>query len=277
MAKIRLDLYLVEHQLAPSRAKAQTFIQGTRAVYVNDELITKPAFLVDETDQVKVVQLKPVEYVSRAGYKLAKAIELWNLELTGLTCLDIGASTGGFSECCLLNQAKTVIAVDVGHDQLAAALKNDSRIKQLDHLNFRYATTKEIPETIGFYCCDVSFISLDHIIPALKNLNLGPKSFGVFLIKPQFETTRERIKNGRALDQELHFEVIKKVLKTFQAENFFPQALAPSPIKGHKKSNLEYLLLVSTNPPSTTQFAIIDDSRIKATIQSAWKLLEKKK
>ncbi len=274
MSKSRLDVYLVDHSLAPSRSRAQSYIQGEREVYVNQVLITKPSFLVGENDVVEVKQIKMVEFVSRAGYKLAKALETWALDLTGLVCLDIGASTGGFSQCCLLYHAKKVIAVDVGHDQLAPSLQQDSRIDQLDNLNFRYVTTTQISAAIDFYCCDVSFISLAYIIPALNKLNLQPTSFGIFLIKPQFETNQAKIRNGRALDKDVHLIVIKKVLKLFAAHNFSVFGLTPSPLKGQKKSNLEYLLLVGKQKTLNTNHArTFSDQEIKIIIDEAWTLL----
>jgi len=190
--------------------------------------------------------------------------------LSGLVCLDIGASTGGFSQCCLLYHAKKVIAVDVGHDQLAPVLQQDRRIDQLDNLNFRYVTTTQIRDVIDFYCCDVSFISLAYIIPALNKLNLQPTSFGIFLIKPQFETNQTKIKNGRALDKNVHLEVIKKVLKLFTTHNFFVFGLTPSPLKGQKKSNLEYLLLVGKQKTlNSYQNRTFSDQELKIIINEA--------
>lgn len=274
MSKNRLDVYLVDHSLAPSRSRARSYIQGERDVYVNQTLITKPSFLVSEDDVVEVKQTKMIEFVSRAGYKLAKALETWALNLTSLVCLDIGASTGGFTQCCLLHHAKKVIAVDVGHDQLSPNLQLDPRVDQLDNLNFRYITTAQVSASIDFYCCDVSFISLTYIVPALNKLNLQPDSFGVFLIKPQFETSQAKIKNGRALDKNVHLEVIKKVLKLFTDHNFFTFGLTPSPIKGQKKSNLEYLLLVGKQETfNSYQARIFSDQEIKTIIDEAWTLL----
>ncbi|ATG97389.1 TlyA family RNA methyltransferase [Mesoplasma lactucae] len=272
MDKKRLDVYLFESGIIDSRSRAKSFIEGERDVFVNNKKIVKPSFLVSSDDDIKVIQKNEVEFVSRAGYKLEKAIKYWNLDLTGLTCLDIGASTGGFTQCCLLNNAKEVFSVDVGHDQLVESLSNDKRVHQLDNVNFRDITTKIISDEINFYCCDVSFISLEHILKPLTNLNLAKNSFGVFLIKPQFELSQKEITNGKVKAKEDHFKAIKKVINLATDNNFIVNDLTYSPIKGNKKGNIEYLLLLSRDE-KLKAYRKLTNEVIHHEINEAWKEL----
>ena len=240
--KKRLDIAVYERGLAPSREKAQAQIMAG-LVYLNGNKQTKAGLQVKDND---IIEIKGCEnpFVSRGGLKLQKAVERFKLDLTGSICLDIGASTGGFTDCMLSCGAVKVYAVDVGYSQLAWKLRTDDRVVNLERTNFRYVTSEQIPERIDFASIDVSFISLRLILPALYPL-LKDGGHAVCLIKPQFEAGRDKIgKKGVVRDAATHIEVIKTVC-TFSAENGFTISdLDYSPIKG-PEGNIEYLMLIT--------------------------------
>jgi len=209
-------------------------------VYADRQKADKPGDLFPEDIEIEV-RGKGLKYVSRGGLKLEKAMREFGLELSGLTCMDIGASTGGFTDCMLQNGAVKVYAVDVGYGQLAWGLRTDSRVVNLERTNARYLTRKEIPEAIDFFSIDVSFISLALILPALRSL-LAADGRAVCLIKPQFEAGREKVgKKGVVRDRAVHQEVVEKIQEFALNNGFSVLGLTFSPVKG-PEGNIEYLI-----------------------------------
>ena len=240
MAKKRLDLLVYERGLTSSREKAKALIMAGE-VYVENQKADKPGDLYPE--EAKVLLRGGERYVSRGGLKLEKAMSAFGLDLTGLICMDVGASTGGFTDCMLQNGAAKVYAVDVGYGQLAWQLRNDSRVVNLERTNARYLTAEQVPEMIEFFSVDVAFISLTLILPALREL-LAEKGRGVCLIKPQFEAGREKVgKKGVVRDPAVHVEVIEKIVSFALENGFSVKALDFSPVKG-PEGNIEYLVLL---------------------------------
>ena len=237
--KKRLDILVTERGLAESREKAKTFIMAGQ-VYVDGQKADKPGDTFSEDAAVEV-RGKGLPYVSRGGLKLEKAMREFGLQLQGRTCMDIGASTGGFTDCMLQNGAQRVYSVDVGYGQLAWSLRTDPRVVNLERTNARYLTREQVPEEIGFFSVDVSFISLTLILPAVRPL-LAEHGQAVCLIKPQFEAGREKVgKKGVVRDKAVHEEVIEKI-RSFALENGFSVlGLTFSPIKG-PEGNIEYLI-----------------------------------
>ena len=239
---LRLDMALTDRQLTVSRSKAQALIRAGQ-VYVNGRQCKKASTVVNDSDQLEI-KGEECPFVSRGGYKLLKAVEEFQLDLSGLVCMDVGASTGGFTDCMLQHGAKKVYAVDVGTDQLAETLQKDSRVVNKEQCNFRYATKEEISEEIQFASVDVSFISLEKILPTLYSL-LASNGRAVCLIKPQFEAGRENLsKNGVVRNANVHIRVIHQVLTVLSQLGFTPLGLTHSPIKG-PMGNIEYLVYVT--------------------------------
>ncbi|MBP5530226.1 MAG: TlyA family RNA methyltransferase [Lachnospiraceae bacterium] len=239
--KERLDILLVNKGLALSREKAKALIMSG-IVYVDNQKEDKAGSLFDENANIEI-RGETLKYVSRGGLKLDKAVNVFNLNFDGFTCLDIGASTGGFTDVMLQNGAAKVYSVDVGHGQLDWKLRNDERVICMEKCNFRYVTDKEIPDKIDFAATDVSFISLTKILIPAYNL-LKQNAHMVCLIKPQFETTKEKVgKKGVVRDPEVHKEVIAKVIDFCLKIGFNVEGLDYSPIKG-PEGNIEYLLLI---------------------------------
>ena len=237
--KKRLDILVTERGLAESREKAKTLIMAGQ-VYVDGQKADKPGDTFSEDAAVEV-RGKGLPYVSRGGLKLEKAMREFGLQLQGRTCMDIGASTGGFTDCMLQNGAQRVYSVDVGYGQLAWSLRTDPRVVNLERTNARYLTQEQVPEEIGFFSVDVSFISLTLILPAVRPL-LAEHGQAVCLIKPQFEAGREKVgKKGVVRDKAVHEEVIEKI-RSFALENGFSVlGLTFSPVKG-PEGNIEYLI-----------------------------------
>lgn len=245
--KERIDCALVNRGLIESREKAKAVIMSG-IVFVNNQKCDKAGDTVKPDDVIEIRGEKP-KYVSRGGLKLEKAINVFGINLNNLICADIGASTGGFTDCMLQNGAEKVYAVDVGYGQLAWKLRTDERVVNLERTNFRYVTSKEIPEPLDFASVDVSFISLSLILPVLHRL-LKDNGRVVCLIKPQFEAGKENVgKKGVVRDKNVHISVIDKIIKTSVCEGFSVLALGFSPIKG-PEGNIEYLcsLEKSSNP-----------------------------
>ncbi|MBR0172048.1 MAG: TlyA family RNA methyltransferase [Lachnospiraceae bacterium] len=243
MPKKRLDVLLTERNLAPSRERAKTMIMEG-IVFVNGIREDKPGTGFDpERIRSLEVKGKPLPYVSRGGLKLEKAVRLWSLSFAGMTCLDIGASTGGFTDVMLQNGATRVYAVDSGSNQLDYGLRTDARVVCMEKTNFRYVTAADIPEPVDFAGADVSFISLTKILAPAHAL-LRPGARMVCLIKPQFEAGREKVgKKGVVRDAEVHLEVVIRV-GMYAAENGFSvEGLSFSPVRG-PEGNIEYLLLL---------------------------------
>lgn len=230
---------VVEHGLAESREKAKALIMSG-LVYAGNQKADKPGDMFPDDIEIEV-RGKGLQYVSRGGLKLEKAMREFGLELSGLTCMDIGASTGGFTDCMLQNGAVKVYAVDVGYGQLAWSLRTDSRVVNLERTNARYLTEKEVPEAIDFFSIDVSFISLALILPTLRPL-LAADGRAVCLIKPQFEAGREKVgKKGVVRDRAVHQEVIEKIQEFSLNHGFSVLGLTFSPVKG-PEGNIEYLI-----------------------------------
>ena len=238
--KERLDILLVREGYAPSREKAKTIIMSGN-VFVDEQREDKAGSVFDP-DKVKItVKGKSLKYVSRGGLKLEKAIREFSLMLDGKICMDIGASTGGFTDCMLQNGARRVYAVDVGHGQLDWKLRNDDRVVCMEKTNFRYMTPGDIADQPDFASVDVSFISLTKILLPAREL-LGPNGEMVCLIKPQFEAGREKVgKKGVVREESVHEEVVRKVIDFADYLGFAILHLDYSPIKG-PEGNIEYLL-----------------------------------
>lgn len=239
--KKRLDVLLVEGGYAPSREKAKAVIMAG-SVFINGEREDKAGAVFDpEKIRTLVVKGAAIPYVSRGGLKLEKALQVFPLSVSGKICVDIGASTGGFTDCMLINGAKKVYAVDVGHGQLDWRLRNDERVICMERTNFRYVTREMIPEKIEFASCDVSFISLTKILLPARNI-LRDAGEMVCLIKPQFEAGREKVgKKGVVRERAVHREVICKVMDYAADIGFRIAGLSFSPIRG-PEGNIEYLL-----------------------------------
>lgn len=238
--KERLDVLLVQQGLAESREKAKAVIMAGN-VFVNDQREDKAGTTFD-TEKSKIeVRGATLKYVSRGGLKLEKAMSHFDISLEGTVCMDIGASTGGFTDCMLQNGAVKVYSVDVGHGQLAWKLRNDERVVCMEKTNFRYMVRDDIQDDLDFASVDVSFISLTKILgPAY--LLLKEQGQMVCLIKPQFEAGREKVgKKGVVRDPAVHEEVIEKVILFAQSLGFAVLALEFSPIKG-PEGNIEYLV-----------------------------------
>lgn len=252
--KERLDVLMVDRYLAPSREKAKALIMSGN-VYVNGNKEIKAGQTFDPNVSIEV-RGTGLKYVSRGGLKLEKAVKVWKLDFTGMTCIDIGSSTGGFTDCMLQNNALKVYAVDSGTNQLCWRLRNDDRVVVMENTNFRYATKELIGEEADFACADVSFISLEKILGPAAML-LKPESFMVCLIKPQFEAGRENVgKKGVVRDKKVHSEVVEKVIGYAQNAGFLVLALDYSPITG-PNGNIEYLcLLQKTEKNSEKEFDI---------------------
>lgn len=238
--KERLDVMLVNQGYAPSREKAKAIIMSGN-VYVDGQKEDKAGTMF-ETEKITLeVRGGSPKYVSRGGLKLEKAMEQWHFALEGCVCMDIGASTGGFTDCMLQNGASKVYSVDVGHGQLAWKLRNDGRVVCMEQTNFRYLTREEIADALDFASVDVSFISLTKILIPAREL-LRPGGEMVCLIKPQFEAGRDKVgKNGVVRDVETHREVIRKIVDYADSIGFEVLHLEYSPIKG-PEGNIEYLL-----------------------------------
>ena len=256
MKKIRLDVYLTENGLAPSREKAKAYIMaGT--VYVNNQKTDKAGALVSDEDSVEM-RGKKMPYVSRGGLKLEKAVNSFGLDLSGTVCMDAGASTGGFTDCMLKNGATKVYSVDVGYGQLAWELRTDERVVNLERTNVRYLTQEQVPEKVNFISADLSFISLKLVLPVLKNF-LTDDGQMVCLIKPQFEAGRENVgKKGVVRDKSVHEEVIQNIYDFANSVGLFAHGLDFSPVRG-PEGNIEYLILLSQSPENIVSSDIIPD------------------
>lgn len=237
--KERLDVLLVQRGLAPSREKAKVMIMEGN-VFVESQREDKAGTFFDSQASIEV-RGNTLKYVSRGGLKLEKAIASFGISLDGKICMDIGASTGGFTDCMLQNGAKKVYAVDVGYGQLAWKLRQDSRVVCMEKTNIRYVTPQDIEDVLDFVSVDVAFISLTKVLPAAWEL-LSPQGEMACLIKPQFEAGREKVgKKGVVRDPKVHEEVIQKILAFAQEMGFAIRNLGFSPIKG-PEGNIEYLV-----------------------------------
>jgi len=234
-----LDLLLVRNGLAESREKARALIMAG-VVEVGGVRVDKPGHAVPESAEVVLRSASP-PYVSRGGLKLAEALQRFSLDVRNRTVMDVGASTGGFTDCLLQNGAARVIAVDVGHGQFHWTLRNDPRVRLMERTNVRYLTPGDLGEPVQGAVIDVSFISLKVVVPVVGRL-LAPGAWMVALVKPQFEVGRERVgKGGVVRDPELHAEVLEKLSGRFRSDGWSVKARAESPVLG-PKGNREFLL-----------------------------------
>ncbi len=242
MAKQRLDVYLAEKGLVKSRSEAQSIIMAGE-VYINNVKATKAGEQVSGDENIEV-KSRTKKYVSRGGLKLEKAMNVFPISPCGKVCMDIGASTGGFTDCMLQNGAEKVYAVDVGYGQLAWQLRCDERVVNMERTNIRYIEESNIEEKIEFFSVDVSFISLALVLPVAFKLSTEDVC-GVCLIKPQFEAGRDKVgKKGVVRDSAVHKEVIEKVIEFTKEIGFKVRGIDYSPIKG-PEGNIEYLMHIS--------------------------------
>ena len=270
--KERLDVLLVQQGLATSRELAKAYIMAGN-VYVDgqkeDKAGTKVA--VNAALEVKGNQMK---YVSRGGYKLEKAVNTFGISLDGKICLDIGASTGGFTDCMLQNGASKVYAIDVGYGQFAWKLRNDERVVCLEKTNVRYVTHEQVPDEGDFASIDVSFISLTKVLPAVLGV-LGEKGQLVCLIKPQFEAGREKVgKKGVVRDISVHKEVIEMIANYVRAQNLGILGLSFSPIKG-PEGNIEYLIYLDKSQAGMTEEEV--QAKLEEVVTESHKILSGEK
>lgn len=264
--KIRLDQYLCQHGLAQSRERAKALIMAG-IVYVGEEKSDKPGNMIDENAHVEV-RGHDIGYVSRGGLKLEKGMEVFPISPNGKICMDIGASTGGFTDCMLQNGAIKVYAVDVGYGQLAWSLRCDERVVNMERTNIRHVTREQLDDSIEFFSVDVSFISLKHIFPVAKEIT-SENAQGICLVKPQFEAGREKVgKKGVVREAQTHREVIEAA-SHYAAENgFSARGLDYSPIKG-PEGNIEFLMYVE----KSAQPVELSAARIDAVVQQAHQAL----
>lgn len=253
--KKRLDVLVYERGLAESREKAKALIMAG-VIYADNQKSDKPGTTYPETVKLELRGNK-MKYVSRGGLKLEKAISSFSLNLNNKITMDIGASTGGFTDCMLQNGAKKVYSIDVGYGQLDWKLRNDSRVVNLERTNVRYITNEQVTDKIDFFSVDVCFISLTLVLPAVRSL-LKDDAEAVCLIKPQFEAGRGKVgKNGVVRDKNIHIEVIEKIYNYCLESGYSVIGLDFSPIKG-PEGNIEYLMYIqkSDNPVSLGNFDI---------------------
>ena len=239
MSKIRLDQLIFDKGYAESREKAKALIMSG-CVFLDGQRADKPGLSVSP-DSEPEVRKKELDFVSRGGYKLDKAIRVFGIDPAGKLCIDCGASTGGFTDVLLQHGAEKVYAVDVGYGQLAWTLRNDPRVVNLERTNLRYVTREQIPDPLDLAVCDVSFISIRLVMPAVALL-LKPDAEIMCLIKPQFEAGRELVgKKGVVRDAAVHEQVIRTVMEFMPSIGFSVQGLDYSPITG-PEGNIEFLL-----------------------------------
>ncbi len=261
-SKKRLDVLLFERGFAESREKAKAIIMSG-IVYADNQKADKAGSTYPEDVSLEV-RGSTLKYVSRGGLKLEKAMEVFPIDLNGAVTMDIGASTGGFTDCMLQNGAKKVFSIDVGYGQLAWKLRQDPHVVNLERTNFRYVTSEQITETVDFFSVDVSFISLKKILPVAREL-IKDGGTAVCLIKPQFEAGRENVgKNGVVRDPKIHVSVIKDII-SFSLENGYSVlGLDFSPVKG-PEGNIEYLLYIQKSDAPEISAEIDADTLVKSS------------
>ena len=254
--KERLDVLLVNRGLAPSREKAKTMIMEGN-VFVNNNREDKAGSTFPDDCNIEI-HGKTLQYVSRGGLKLEKAMKHFGIDLQGKICMDIGASTGGFTDCMLQNNASKVYAVDVGYGQFAWKLRQDERVVCMEKTNIRYVTPDDIADKLDFASVDVSFISLTKVLGPAREL-LNDNGQMVCLIKPQFEAGKDKVgKKGVVRDRKVHLEVCEKIIDFALSNGFSVLNLEYSPIKG-PEGNIEYLVyLEKTNNPQTEESVDVD-------------------
>ena len=254
--KMRLDEYLVENEYFEDLevAKRQIMVGN---VIVNEQKIDKPGEIIS-LDKIKSIRIKEkdIPYVSRGGLKLEKAIKVFDLDFKGKIVLDIGASTGGFTDCSLQNGAKFVYAIDVGTNQLDWKLRNDSRVKSIENEHINNLEKSDLQDDIDIIVMDISFISIKKVLYKIKEL-LKENGFAIFLIKPQFEAERNEIERGIVNDANAHKRIINEVIEEAKIHQLFLENLTVSPIKG-TKGNIEYLAKFSKKNNFFSNKEIVD-------------------
>ena len=267
--KQRLDAELVSRGIIQSRERAKAEIMAGK-VYVNGQKADKAGELVTPADNIEF-RGEQLKYVSRGGLKLEKAMELYGFRLDGKVCMDVGASTGGFTDCMLQSGASKVYSVDVGYGQLAWNLRQSEKVVNLERTNIRYITKEQVPDTVDFVSIDVSFISLGLVIPVLPPL-LADDAMMVCLVKPQFEAGREKVgKHGVVRDPATHIEVLERAVGFAKKSGFGIVGIEFSPIKG-PQGNIEYLMVLSRSKPELD----ISGDNIKKLVESSHDELDKK-
>ena len=269
MAKVRLDVYLVENNMTESRERAKALIMAGQ-VFVKNQKCDKAGMMIDENEKEIEIRGEKLKYVSRGGLKLEKAMKEFPISLSDKTAMDIGASTGGFTDCMLQNDAKKVFAVDVGYGQFAWKLRQDERVVNMERTNIRYVTPDDIGTELDFASIDVSFISLKLVLPVAYNL-LADGGEIVALIKPQFEAGKGQVgKKGVVRDKKIHLEVVRTVLDFATETGFCVCGLSYSPIKG-PEGNIEYLAYLRKSDETN----IITDETILSVVESSHSDLDK--
>ncbi|HAF31570.1 MAG TPA: TlyA family rRNA (cytidine-2'-O)-methyltransferase [Anaerovibrio sp.] len=267
--KERLDVLLVKKNLVQSRERAKTTIMAGMVI-VDGNKIDKAGTMVKENADIRVLG-NQIPYVSRGGLKLEKAIKEFGVELKGKVTADIGASTGGFTDCMLQNGAVKVFAIDVGYGQLAWSLRTDERVVNMERTNVRNVTPEDIGQLIDLASIDVAFISLEKVLPAVKAM-LKPDGQVVALIKPQFEAGKEKVgKKGVVRDPKVHLEVIHKVIDTAREMEFVTKELTFSPVKG-PEGNIEYLVWLTKDREAADN---VTDEVMASTVELAHSNLDK--
>ena len=268
MKKERLDVLLMEQGFAPSRERAKRLIMAGQ-VLVDEQRIDKAGTTVPVSAKLRVMG-EDLPYVSRGGLKLAKGMAVFGAVLAGKTAADIGASTGGFTDCMLQNGAAKVYAIDVGYGQLDWKLRTDARVVNMERTNIRNVTLEMLGQMIDFASIDVAFISLDKVLPVVRTL-LSERGEVIALIKPQFEAGKERVgKNGVVRDPAVHEDVIRQVLAVAKAQAFHPEGLTFSPVKG-PKGNIEYLLYLKVQGDGEQW---VDEASVHAVVAEAHRTLD---
>ena len=270
--KERLDVLLVQQGLANSRELAKAYIMAGN-VYVDGQKEDKAGTKVAVTAKLEV-KGNQMKYVSRGGLKLEKAMQVFPITLTDKTCMDVGASTGGFTDCMLQNGASKVYAIDVGYGQFAWKLRNDERVVCLEKTNVRYVTHEQVPDEGDFASIDVSFISLTKVLPAVLGV-LGEKGQLVCLIKPQFEAGREKVgKKGVVRDSSVHREVIEMIVEYARTQSLGILGLDFSPIKG-PEGNIEYLIYLDKSQSGMHEDEV--QARVDTVVAQSHKILSGEK
>lgn len=266
--KIRLDQYLCQNGYAQSRERAKALIMSG-IVFVNEQKVDKAGEMIAEDAKVEV-RGHDIGYVSRGGLKLEKAMQVFPMRPDGKVCMDIGASTGGFTDCMLKNGAVKVYAVDVGYGQLAWSLRTDECVVNMERTNIRNVTPDMLGDKIAFFSVDVSFISLKHIFPVADTI-CTPDAVGVCLVKPQFEAGREKVgKKGVVREPATHAEVLHMAQGYAMANHFTPAGLDFSPIKG-PEGNIEFLMYVQHSQDPQP----LPEGLIEQTVANAHAVLDK--
>lgn len=260
-----MDTLLVEKMLTESRHQAQALILAGK-VFAEGVLQNKPGVIISNNASLKISEPSP--YVGRGGFKLKRALDYFGINPADKICLDIGASTGGFTDCLLQHGAVKVYAVDAGRGQLAWKLRQDPRVISMEKQNARYLSKTEIPEPIPFVTMDVSFISVMKILPAVKEL-MSPDGACIVLLKPQFEAKRENAKKGIVRDATIHLHVIQNFIAWSRENHFSPQNLTYSPITG-SDGNIEFLIHLALNGPATAlhETSVVEEAHTTLGVES---------